>query len=83
MEANLADVLAQVEKDSDEWAYEYAKIRWHFGKNIKIFLITLLDQEISMGQPIPMLCAIGRSRCGSVQNLLAVKNFPRNAGDYR
>ena len=28
-----------------------------------------------MGQPIPMLCAIGRSRCGSVQNLLAVKNF--------
>ncbi len=25
MEANLADVLAQVEKDSDEWAYEYAK----------------------------------------------------------
>lgn len=75
MEANLADVLVQVEKDSDEWAYEYAKIRWHFGKNIKIFLITLLDQEISMGQPIPMLCAIGRSRCGSVQNLLAVKNF--------
>lgn len=75
MEANLADVLAQVEKDSDEWAYEYAKIRWHFGKNIKIFLITLLDQEISMGQHIPMLCAIGRSRCASVQNLLAVKNF--------
>lgn len=49
MEANLADVLAQVEKDSDEWAYEYAKNKVAFGKNIKIFLITLLDQEISRG----------------------------------
>ena len=35
MEANLADVLAQVEKDSDEWAYEYAKNKVAFWKEHK------------------------------------------------
>ena len=35
MEANLADVLVQVEKDSDEWAYEYAKNKVAFWKEHK------------------------------------------------
>ena len=33
METYLADVLVQVEKDSDEWAYEYAKNKVAFWKD--------------------------------------------------
>ena len=60
MEANLADVLVQVEKDSDEWAYEYAKNKVAFWKEHKDLPHYLLDQE-SVWATYPMLCAIGRA----------------------
>ncbi|MFR6162555.1 MAG: hypothetical protein ACLUJR_05680 [Mediterraneibacter gnavus] len=82
MESYLAEALVQVEKDSDEWAYEYAKNKVDFWKNIQIFHITLSDQEINMVLPILMRCVIGKNRCGSGQNQLVVRNFSWYAGNY-
>ena len=64
LEENLAQVLVDVEKESDEFALEYAK-------NIMMMIYTtLLEQVINGVQHTHMRCVIGKNNIGSKQNLL-------------
>ena len=84
MESYLAEALVQVEKDSDEWAYEYAKNKVDFWKKTSrsSTLLYRIRKSI-MVLPILMRCVIGKNRCGSGQKSISCQEFfSWYAGNY-
>lgn len=69
LDERLAQVLVDVEKESDEFALEYAK------SIMMMIYIILLVLETNGVQHILMLCVIGKNNIGSKQNLLLHQNF--------
>ena len=68
MEAHLAQDLADIEKECDAWAYDYAKKKAAFAKERPDLPHYFIGAGNQYGATYSTPCATGRSSCGSGQS---------------